>query len=93
MGASLRKINRRIASNIVAWAGVPKKKLSLRQRMILLMMKLANQRKQAAERLEANTAENLRDLVENENLTPEALQARKDAEDVEVSPVPTPENH
>lgn len=61
--------------------------------MILLMMKLANQRKQAAERLEANTAENLRDLVENENLTPEALQARKDAEDVEVSPVPTPENH
>ena len=58
--------------------------------MMLLMYKMQLQQKKAAEKLEANTAENLRDLVESEELTPEALQARKEADEGENAEIPSP---
>lgn len=52
--------------------------------MMLLMAKMQLHQKKAAEAAEVNNAGNLRDLVESEDLTPEALQARKDADEADT---------
>lgn len=59
--------------------------------MVLLMAKMQLQQKKAAEAAVVNNAENLRDLVESEELTPEALQARKEADEASQAEIPAPE--
>jgi len=84
VGNSERKLRRRIAKKIVNWAGVPKKGYSLRRRMAILLAFSQRQQMERA-RAQESTPDRLQSVIESEqNLTAEAIQARKDA-DAEVS--------
>lgn len=88
MGAGLRKINRRIAKNIVNHMGVPKQGLSLRKRLMLLTALIQQKRQKMAEAATKPTTK----FEIPEELTPEAIQARKEADEPSKSEVSASEN-
>lgn len=78
MGRAMRKIHRRVALKALSKVRFPLK-LSLREKSDLVVAMIEEKQTRLA-------------LAQEELLTAEALQARKEAEDAAIAQVPAPEN-